>query len=114
VLLNGAAQIEETALPCPQFALLPSVTCVQLKLITILGKLPLRVSLVCPRPYRLSQPQGHSAAGRIRIRSTEKSNDLIGIRTRDLPACSIVPQPGTACPLQKDIIIKLVSGRDES
>jgi hypothetical protein len=22
-----------------------------------------------------------------------KSNDLIGIRTRDLPACSIVPQP---------------------
>jgi hypothetical protein len=30
-----------------------------------------------------------------RIRSIEKSNDLIGIRTRDLPACSIVPQPTT-------------------
>jgi hypothetical protein len=28
-----------------------------------------------------------------RIRSIEKSNDLIGNRTRDLPACSIVPQP---------------------
>jgi hypothetical protein len=39
----------------------------------------------------LSQPQGHSAAGW--IRSTEKSNDLIGNRTRDIPACSIVPQP---------------------
>jgi hypothetical protein len=25
--------------------------------------------------------------------SIEKSIDLIGIRTRDLPACSIVPQP---------------------
>jgi hypothetical protein len=42
--------------------------------------------------YRLSRPQGHSAAGR--IRSIEKSNDLIGTRTRDL-ACSIVPQPTT-------------------
>jgi hypothetical protein len=36
-------------------------------------------------------PQGHSVAGR--IRSIEKSNDLIGIWTQDLPACSIVPQP---------------------
>jgi hypothetical protein len=35
-------------------------------------------------------PQGHSAVGR--IRSIERSNDLIGIRTRDLPACSVVPQ----------------------
>jgi hypothetical protein len=25
----------------------------------------------------------------------EKSNDLIGIPTRDLPVCSIVPQPPT-------------------
>jgi hypothetical protein len=37
-----------------------------------------------------------------RVRSTEKSND-IGNRTRDLLACSIVPQPAmtsyaTACP----------------
>jgi hypothetical protein len=41
MLLNGAEQIEETALetalPFPQFALLHSVTCVQLRLITILG-----------------------------------------------------------------------------
>jgi hypothetical protein len=42
---------------------------------------------------RLSRPQGHSAAGR--IKSIEKSNDLIGNRTGDLPACSIVPQPTT-------------------
>jgi hypothetical protein len=41
----------------------------------------------------LSRPQGHSAAGR--IRSIEKSNYLIGNRTRDLPAYSIVPQPTT-------------------
>jgi hypothetical protein len=30
-----------------------------------------------------------------KVRSIETSNDLIGIRTRDLPACSIVPQPTT-------------------
>jgi hypothetical protein len=35
-------------------------------------------------------PQSHSTARR--TRSTEKSNDLIGNRTRDLPTCSIVPQ----------------------
>jgi hypothetical protein len=45
--------------------------------------------------YRLSQPQGHSAAGR--IMSMKNSNDTIGNRTRDLPACSAVPQP-TALP----------------
>jgi hypothetical protein len=42
---------------------------------------------------RLSLPRGHNAAGR--IRSIEKSNDLIGNRTRDLPTCSTVPQPTT-------------------
>jgi hypothetical protein len=42
--------------------------------------------------WRLSRPQGHSAAGRIRY--IEKIH-LIGTRTRDLPACSIVPQPTT-------------------
>jgi hypothetical protein len=42
---------------------------------------------------RLSRPQGHSAAGR--IRSIEKSSDLIENRNRDLPACSIMPQPTT-------------------
>jgi hypothetical protein len=29
------------------------------------------------------------------MRSTEKSHDLIGNPTRDLPACSVVPQPTT-------------------
>jgi hypothetical protein len=38
-------------------------------------------------------PQGHSAGGR--IRSIEKYNYLIGARTRDLLACSIVPQVTT-------------------
>ena len=38
----------------------------------------------------LSQPQGHSAAGR--IMSMKNSTDTIGNRIRDLPACSAVPQ----------------------
>jgi len=33
--------------------------------------------------------QGHSATGR--IMSLKNSNDTIGNRTRDLPACSVVP-----------------------
>jgi hypothetical protein len=41
----------------------------------------------------LSRPQDHNAAGR--IRSVEKSSDLIGNRTRDIPACSVVTQPTT-------------------
>jgi hypothetical protein len=46
----------------------------------------------------LSRPQCHRAAGR--IRRIEKSSDLIRNWTRDIPACSIVPQPtyATACP----------------
>jgi hypothetical protein len=39
---------------------------------------------------RMSLPQGHSAA--VRIRSTEKSSDLIRNQTRNLPACSVVSQ----------------------
>ena len=40
--------------------------------------------------YRLSRPQGHSAARR--ITSMKNSNDTIGNRTRDLPTYSVVPQ----------------------
>ena len=40
---------------------------------------------------RLSQPQGHSAAGR--IMSMKNSNDTIWNRTRDLTSCSAVSQP---------------------
>ena len=40
--------------------------------------------------WRLSQPQGHSVTGR--IMSIKNSNDTIGNRTRDPPACSAVPQ----------------------
>jgi hypothetical protein len=40
---------------------------------------------------RLSRHRGHSAVEK--IRSTEKSNDLIGTWIHDLPACSTVPQP---------------------
>ena len=41
--------------------------------------------------YRLSEPQGHSAAGR--IVSKKNFGDTIGNRTRDLLACSAVLQP---------------------
>ena len=37
---------------------------------------------------RLSRPQGHNVAGK--IRPMKKSNDNTGNRTRDLPACSAV------------------------
>ena len=40
---------------------------------------------------RLSRPQGHSASGR--IMSMKNSNDTIGNRTLDFPACSAVLQP---------------------
>jgi hypothetical protein len=40
---------------------------------------------------RLSQPQGHSAAGR--ITSMKNSIDIIGNRNRNLPACSALRQP---------------------
>jgi hypothetical protein len=42
---------------------------------------------------RLSRPQGHRATGS--VKSVEKSSDLFGNRPRDLPVCSIVPQPTT-------------------
>jgi hypothetical protein len=43
--------------------------------------------------YRLSQPQGHSAAGR--IWSIEKFTTSLGIEPGDLLPCSMVPQPPT-------------------
>jgi hypothetical protein len=43
--------------------------------------------------YMLSRPQAIDSAGR--IRSIKNCNNLIGNRTRDLPACSIVSQPTT-------------------
>jgi hypothetical protein len=42
---------------------------------------------------RLSRPQGHSGAGR--IRSIAKSDYYIGNRTRGLPGYSMVPLPTT-------------------
>ena len=38
-----------------------------------------------------------------KIKSMKKPNDRIGNRTRDLPACSAVPQP-TAPPMYREII----------
>ena len=42
--------------------------------------------------YKLSRPQGHSVAGR--IMSMKNSNDTVGNRNRDLPACSAVRRDG--------------------
>ena len=41
--------------------------------------------------WTLSQPQGHSAAGR--IMSMKNCSDTIGNRTRELPTCCLVRQP---------------------
>ena len=43
----------------------------------------------------MSQPQGHSAARR--IMSKKNSNNTIGNWTRDLPACTTVPQATAPC-----------------
>ena len=53
--------------------------------------------------YRLSLPQGHSAAGR--NMSLKNSEDTIGNRARDLPACSAVPQP--TAPKRAIFIVKI-------
>jgi hypothetical protein len=45
---------------------------------------------------RLGRLQGHSSAGG--IISMKSSSDTIGNRTRDLPACSAVPQPTVRAP----------------
>jgi hypothetical protein len=48
--------------------------------------------------YRLSRPQGHGTVGRIMQMTC--SNDTVGNRNHDLPACNAVPQP-TALPLSR-------------
>jgi hypothetical protein len=62
-------------------------------------------------------PQGHSVAGR--IMSMKNSNDTIGNRTRDLPACSTVPQ-ATVPPrspyfrtVHKNIVYSVLVGKPE-
>jgi hypothetical protein len=52
---------------------------------------------------RLSRPQGHSAAER--IRSIEKTNELIRNRTQNLSACSVMPKPTT---LLRVLIVRIV------
>ena len=54
------------------------------------GRLYTQEIFLVPISVRLSQPQGHSAAEK--IMSMKNSRDTIGNRTRDLPACSAVPQ----------------------
>jgi len=59
----------------------------------------------------LSQPQGHSAGGR--IMSMKNSNGKIGNRTRDLPTCSAMPQP-TALPCAPALRFGLLSALSDS
>jgi hypothetical protein len=59
----------------------------------MLGALYSQEDSWCSFLLEAASPQGHSAAGR--IRSTEKSNDLIRNLTHDLQACSTVSQPTT-------------------
>jgi hypothetical protein len=41
---------------------------------------------------------------RLKVRSIEKSSDLIGNLSRDLPTCSIMPQPTTPSSLKMEIV----------
>ena len=58
--------------------------------------------------WRLSRPQGHSAARR--IMSMKNSSDTIGNRTRDLRTCSAVPQPTAPprTPVQRMVLWHIV------
>jgi hypothetical protein len=55
--------------------------------------------------YRPSQLQGHTGVSR--VRSIEKPIDLIKNRIRDLPACSLVPQPTTLPRVSEEIDMDL-------
>jgi len=54
---------------------------------------------------RLSRPQYHSGARR--IMSMKISNDTMGNRTRDIPACSALPQP-TAPPRAPHVLYSII------
>jgi hypothetical protein len=64
----------------------------------------LRTSRLYPQEIflLLIRPHGHSAARRIMW--MQNSNDTIGSRTRDLPACSEVPQPTASSRTPKEKI----------
>jgi hypothetical protein len=51
---------------------------------------PREIFLVFISVKRLSEPEGHSGAGR--VMSMKNASDTIGSRTRVLPTCSEVPQ----------------------
>jgi hypothetical protein len=55
---------------------------------------------------RLSRLQGHCAAGKI---TSIEEIGLIGNRTRDLPACSIVPQPDTLLRVRTNNLVRFFS-----
>ena len=55
--------------------------------------------------YRLSQLQGHTVAGK--IMSMRYPNDTIGNQTRNLQACSSVPQPTAPPPPALALLIVL-------
>jgi hypothetical protein len=87
--------------------------------LTVSSQMAVRLSVLragCPLPprkipgthfcQRLSRPKGHSATGR--IRSIEKSSDLIGNRTRNLPAITVQAF------LREDLGTNLAQGTDYS
>jgi hypothetical protein len=54
-------------------------------------------------PIEEEEPQGHSAAEGIKL--MKNSGDTIGNQTRDIPACSAVPQPtAQPCAPEKPLI----------
>ena len=68
--------------------------------------LPQEIFLVFISILSLSQPQDHSAIGR--IMSMDYSSDIIGNRAGDLPVCSAVPQP-TAPPRAPRVLLAVLN-----
>jgi hypothetical protein len=81
----------------------PCADCVKIDLLELSGPVKACNGIALPSTYSFLRgwvnPQRHSAARR--IMSITNSIDTIGIRTRDRPSCSTVPQPTAppaACP----------------
>ena len=58
--------------------------------------------------WRLSRPQGHSAARKIRL--TKNLSNPIANRTRDLPVCSAVPQPTEPPRTKSKVVLQSKTG----
>jgi hypothetical protein len=84
MLVNGAAQIEETSMPFPKFVLLHSVTCVQLRPIRILGNCGCHFPL-CALALRAHLPQKESEWFSSNLHTKKWSEAFLHLREKNMP-----------------------------